>query len=201
MSEPLFKLKGKTLVCIDWANVYGWFVDLGWRIDPQKLFKYLTSYPEITDILFYYGKDSTAESAKFLQQIKNIGFTLRTKDVKMVPINLDKSHFKRIFHQIQLLLEKAKAANSQMSNKLYDLMRRIENLPLPQIDHLEHHYIETIGEKQLDEVFDLIDELDKDLRNANIDIGELQKDMERPIYRRKCDFDCELVMDIIEKIN
>jgi hypothetical protein len=28
MSESVFKLKGKTIVLIDWANVYGWFKKL-----------------------------------------------------------------------------------------------------------------------------------------------------------------------------
>lgn len=199
MSEFTFQLKGKTLVCVDWANVYGWFNDLGWQIDPQKLYQYLKSYPEVVDILFYYGKDNNNESIKFLQEIKNIGFILKTKDVKYVPVNLDKSHFRKLFRQIQALLEKAKHINSQMSNKLYDLMRKIEDLPLPQIDYPEYHTAEVIGEKQLIEIFDLIEELDKDLKTANIDIAELQKDMDKPVFRRKCDFDCELVMDIIEK--
>ena len=48
--EKVFKLKGKTLVIVDWANVYGWFKKLKWEISPQKLYNYLKSYPEIYDI-------------------------------------------------------------------------------------------------------------------------------------------------------
>jgi len=42
-------------VIIDWANVYGWFKKLKWEIDPQKLYNYLKSYPEIVEIRFYFG--------------------------------------------------------------------------------------------------------------------------------------------------
>jgi hypothetical protein len=55
MSESVFKLKGKTIVLIDWANVYGWFKKLKWEIDPKRLYDYLKSYPEIIDIRFYFG--------------------------------------------------------------------------------------------------------------------------------------------------
>lgn len=201
MNEFTFKVKGKTLVCIDWANVYGWFKDLRWQVEPQKLYQHLKTYPQVSDILFYYGTDKNDESVKFLQQIKDLGFTLKTKDVKYVPIRLDKSHFRKLFCQIRALLEKAKDINSKMSNKLYDLMYKIEKLPLPQIDYPEYHTVEMIGEKQLIEIFDLIEELDKDLKSANIDIDELQRDMDKPALRRKCDFDCELVMDIVEKLD
>jgi hypothetical protein len=35
MNEFRFKLKGKTIVLIDWANVYGWFKKLKWEIDQK----------------------------------------------------------------------------------------------------------------------------------------------------------------------
>ncbi|MBI2334448.1 NYN domain-containing protein [Candidatus Daviesbacteria bacterium] len=41
------KLKGKTAVFIDWANVYGWRKSLKQEVDPQKLYKYLKSYKEV----------------------------------------------------------------------------------------------------------------------------------------------------------
>lgn len=55
MEEKLFKLKGKTLVIIDWANVYGWFEHLKWKINPEKLYRYLRSYEEVETINFYFG--------------------------------------------------------------------------------------------------------------------------------------------------
>lgn len=55
MEEKLFKLKGKTLVIIDWANVYGWSANLKWKVSPQKLYGYLKNYSEVFDIRFYFG--------------------------------------------------------------------------------------------------------------------------------------------------
>jgi len=39
--EKVFKLRGKTLAIIDWANVYRWFKTLKWEIKPTKLYNYL----------------------------------------------------------------------------------------------------------------------------------------------------------------
>ena len=86
MEEGFFKLKGKTLVIIDWANVYGWFKKLKWEINPQKLYDYLKSYPEIFDIRFYFGVErGNRKSEEFQKQIKDIGYNLISKQVKWVP--------------------------------------------------------------------------------------------------------------------
>lgn len=197
MEEHFFKLKGKTIVCIDWANVYGWFSDLGWEIDPQRLFDYLKSHKEIFDVRFYYGRDANEKSGQFLQMVEKIGFTLVTKDVKMVPVVLDKSHFKKVIFELKSVLEKATTANSAISNKLYELMKMVENLPLPMVNG-EYH-TSVAGEERLDEIYGFIEELDGDLKKINIDIADLQTSLGKPVFRRKCDFDCELVIDIFER--
>jgi uncharacterized LabA/DUF88 family protein len=199
MEDHFFKLRGKTIVCIDWANVYGWFRDLGWQIDPQRLFDYLRSHAEISDIRFYYGRDNNEKSGQFLQTIAKIGFSLVTKEVKMVPVVLDKSHFKKVISELKDVLDKAKAANSAISNKLYKLMKMIEDLPLPMMDYPEYHTTITAGEEQLDEIYGLIEELDGELKKINVDIVDLQTNLGKPVFRRKCDFDCELVIDIFER--
>ena len=53
--EKVFKLKSKTLVIIDWADVCGWFKKLKREISPKNLFDYLKTYPEIIDVRFYFG--------------------------------------------------------------------------------------------------------------------------------------------------
>ena len=35
------RLKGKAVVYIDWANIYGWRKSLKREVDPAKLFAYL----------------------------------------------------------------------------------------------------------------------------------------------------------------
>ncbi len=94
-STTFLKLKGKTAVFIDWANVYGWRNSLKKAISPIKLFRYLKSYKKIKQINFYYGTDNHPKSKAFLTRIKNIGFHLRTKPVKHIKINDHPPIFKR----------------------------------------------------------------------------------------------------------
>jgi len=111
MDIKFFKLQNKTLVMIDWANVYGWFKSLKWEIDPQKLYDYLTSYEEIKKVAFYYGKEiGNIKSEEFQKKIKNIGYDLKSKEVKFVPIFLNqqlylKETFKNIFNLIDNLIK------------------------------------------------------------------------------------------------
>jgi hypothetical protein len=82
-----FQLRGKTLVCIDWANVYGWSKKLKWSIDSKKLYDYLKTYPEIYDIRFYFGVEKgNIKSEGFQEEIKRIGYNLISKEVKWIPI-------------------------------------------------------------------------------------------------------------------
>lgn len=100
MPDFRFKLKGNTLVCVDWANVYGWQKKLKWRIDVYKLIKYLKTYPKINKIKFYFGTDTTKESQNFILSIKNTEdkiFQVVTKNVKYVPVDaIDSNHNKEI---------------------------------------------------------------------------------------------------------
>lgn len=85
------KLKDGTLVCIDWANVYGWQKKLKWKIDAHKLIEYFRTYPEIKKINFYFGTDVTKESKDFIASFKKIEdniFRVVTKDVKYIPVEI-----------------------------------------------------------------------------------------------------------------
>lgn len=142
-----FKLKGKTLVFIDWANVYGWFKKLKWQVDEKKLFKYLKSYPQIKEIRFYFGfEKGNKKSEEFQKEIKKIGYNLVSKELKWVPVSLDKSYFKKISNKILKIADSIETSNS-------DIAKLLRKLP------------------------------------------------EIPIYRRKCDFDCEIAIDLIKNIN
>ncbi len=80
------KLKGKTAVFIDWANVYGWRKSLKKEIDPKKLYKYLRLYKQIKSINFYFGTDNNIKSINFLKIISKIGYKIITKPVKYITI-------------------------------------------------------------------------------------------------------------------
>lgn len=146
MENFKFRLKGKTLVIIDWANVYGWSKKLKWEVDEKKLFNYLKSYPEIKEIRFYFGVEkNNIKSEKFQKNIKKIGYTLVSKEVKWVPVSLEKSYFQKIL------------------NKLFS--------------------------------FTSI------LKKSNLEITSFIKNLTKdPIFRRKCDFDCEISIDIMKNL-
>ncbi len=82
--ELKFKLKGKTAVFIDWANVYGWEKSLKKEIDITKLFRYLKQYKEIANIRLYFGKDDHIKSVEFLKEAEKIGYIVITKSVKHI---------------------------------------------------------------------------------------------------------------------
>jgi len=82
------KLKGKTVIFIDRANVYGWKKSLSKPVDPKLLFKYLKKYPEIESIGFYYGTDRHPKSKAFIKEVRETGHEVTTKPVKY--INLGK---------------------------------------------------------------------------------------------------------------
>lgn len=97
MNDFKFKLNNNTLVCIDWANVYGWQKKLGWKIDVFKLVKYLKNYSEVNKIRFYFGTDTVVESQNFIASTKKIEdkiFGVVTKDVKYVPVDVIDSNGK-----------------------------------------------------------------------------------------------------------
>ena len=206
-----FKLQGKTLVIIDWANVYGWFSDpnsrnyLGWEVDPKKLFEYLRSYPEIMDINFYYGVElDKPKSVAFKKEIEAMGYSHRSKEVKWVPAALETTaHFKIIVQKLFDVLDNVKNTNSDLSRRLYDLLKKLEGV-------LDSGYgLSTNGEltyvffneEQVKEIYELIEGLDSDLKKLNVDITELQSAIREPVRRRKCDFDVEISRDIYNNLS
>jgi len=81
------KLKGKTCVFVDWANVYRWKDHLKKEIDIKKLFRFLKTYKEIKEVRFYFGKDvGVKKSINFLKLVKEIGYILIEKEVKYLRV-------------------------------------------------------------------------------------------------------------------
>lgn len=214
--EFRFKIYGKTLVIIDWANVYGWFADpksktyLGWRVDAKKIFDYFSGYPGITDKRFYFGVEIGKEwSEKLKNDIEEIGFNLLSKEVKWVPVSLDKSHFKNLVKELFNVLDGIKNTNSNIAKKLYELKGKIESRledKEPDFDgdgNVQGAYplYEPEDQKIYDSAYDLVEELDEELRKLNIRIDELQNHLSEPVMRRKCDFDVEIARDVFNFSN
>ncbi|MDD3101780.1 MAG: NYN domain-containing protein [Patescibacteria group bacterium] len=199
MENKKFKLKIKkrTLLIIDWANVWGWSKTLKWEVCPQKLFKFFDR-PKIIDKRFYYGVEKgQPKSENFELEIKNIGFTPIFKEVKWIPVLLEEqSHFKKIVKDLFNVLDNVKNTNSNISNKLYELIKKINDLSETSVGNNKESF-NLSSEKSLKEIFDLIEELDIDLKNLNIEIGGLQENLKLPVRRRKCDFDVEITRDAL----
>lgn len=81
-----FLLRGRAVVFIDWANVYGWTKSLKREVDAEKLFGYLKTYSEIADIRLYFGLDTHPKSKEFLEKSRRTGYTVITKPVKNILI-------------------------------------------------------------------------------------------------------------------
>lgn len=202
-----FKLRSKTFVVIDWANVYGWFSDqnsktyLGWEVDPQKLFTYLKSYLNVTDKNFYYGVESNEpKSVAFKKEIENIGYSHKSKEVKWVPASLETTaHFKLIIQRLFNVLDNVKNTNSDLSNRLYELSKKVEQLPKISIGNDKTSF-QVTNKGQFKEIYNAIEGLDNDLKNLNIDISELQEQLKKPVQRRKCDFDVEISRDVYNNL-
>lgn len=205
-----FRLRSKTFVIVDWANVYGWFSDpnsktyLGWEVDPKKLFTYLKSYPNIVDTNFYFGVESNRpKSVAFKEEIENIGYSHKSKEVKWVPAVLETTaHFRVLVRRLFDVLDNVKNTNSAVSNRLYDLVKKLEEV-------LESGQgVTATGEpaytffdgEQARVIYELIEGLDSDLQKLNIDITELQASLKEPVQRRKCDFDVEISRDIYNNL-
>lgn len=90
--DQYLKLLDKTVVFVDYANVYGWRDELKKPVDPQKLFQYLKKYSEIKKIYFFYGLDNNSQSKKFLKEVKKNGYDLISKPVKYIAIGEINGH-------------------------------------------------------------------------------------------------------------
>ncbi len=213
--EPFkFRLNSKTLVAIDWANVHGWFKDLGWEVDPKRLFDHLSTYPEIFDIRLYQGIEiGDKRSENFGAEVSSIGFNFITKEVKFVPVSLEKSDFKKIVKNLFDVLDTIQITNTEISNKLFEIRdkikKRLEETE-PDIESDGNGGSVVIGkhpayhakdETIYNDIYDLIEELDSELKKLNLNISNLQTSLLLPIMRRKCDFDVEIARDVFNMSN
>lgn len=84
----ILKLKGKTIVFIDYANIKAWAREKELAFDMQVLYQILKD-SGVEKILFYYGTDpKNPGSYSFLRKMREIGFEVVTKPVKYFKISL-----------------------------------------------------------------------------------------------------------------
>lgn len=86
VTKNVLRLRGRTVVYIDWANVYGWTSSLHRVVDVKKLNRYLRQYHEIKATRFYFGTDTNRQSKTFLKSVKTLGYSVTTKPVKYITV-------------------------------------------------------------------------------------------------------------------
>jgi len=205
-----FRSLGKTLVIIDWANVYRWKDSLGWEVDPKGLFDYLSSYQEI-GIKYFYCSEGALE--KLPVGFRQVGFNIQSKEGKFVPVSLEKSHFKKIVKELFDVLDNIKTTNSEIATKLYELREKIETRLADEEPDFDvgddgQSYVAGASPAYAPEdaalhksTYDLIEELDGELKKLNDNIVDLQKHLSQPVMRLKCDFDVEIARDVFNLSN
>jgi len=83
-------LWSSAIVYIDWANVLWWQKKLWRHIDPKRMYQFLTSFRNIKDIKRYFGTlIGDKESEQNIGKLTAIGYSMRTKPVKIMHHSID----------------------------------------------------------------------------------------------------------------
>lgn len=85
-------LAGRVFMYIDYANVRPWSTHLKWNIDPLRLKQFLRSFSCIEEVKFYQGTlEENPRSHEEISKLKNAGYIVRTKPVKIMRHSIDAS--------------------------------------------------------------------------------------------------------------
>ena len=80
-------VKGRVYTFVDAANILYSQQTLGWRVDYQKLRKYLEKECALKGLYFYTGKIGKDHRQKrFLEKMITYGYQVRAKEVKMIKV-------------------------------------------------------------------------------------------------------------------
>mgnify|MGYP003590110766 CR=1 FL=1 len=205
MSNFKFELTGRTWVIVDWSNVFGWFKDIKFEIDPKKLYNYLSTYEGIKEKRLYFGIDNSTEKTKnAYEAVKSSGFTVISKEVKLVPISLKDSPFKEAFNNASEELREIEESLKTIGIEINKLNEMLEDLKGPHIgfDLIkgESTYVgidfNCIVDSQ--NVLNLMKKNAQCLHKSLLTLNEI---ITKEIKRRKCDFDVEISRDIYKNFN
>jgi uncharacterized LabA/DUF88 family protein len=200
MQDFKFELNGKTWVIIDWANVFGWFKDIKWEIDPKKLYNYLRAYKNICELRLYFGIDNTTDITRnAYKELESTGFTLISKEVKFVPVSLKDSPFKKTYFNAMEKLNKIKRSLEATDHFIKNLNGQLEDLKGPQMGYDRIHKRDTyivIDFTPIEDALKILDLISEDFTNLQGALSELYRIITKEIKRRKCDLDVEITRDI-----
>ena len=91
-------LDNKVGVFIDDANMFYVQRELGWKFDWNKFKRFLATYFKNREYRYYLGmpleKDRKEKNNKIKKELEKMGYRVRTKPLKKIYINDEKSEFK-----------------------------------------------------------------------------------------------------------
>lgn len=88
--ESIFS--GNTNIYIDWQNVIHWQDRLGFHIHVKRLKQFLDSFHTVKKISVYTGTlDGNEKSQETIAEMKEWGYQVETKPVKIMPYSIDAS--------------------------------------------------------------------------------------------------------------
>lgn len=81
-----------TNIYIDWQNVIHWQDKLGWHIHTKRLKQLFDSFDTIKKVSVYTGTlDGNEKSQEMINELKDYGYQVETKPVKIMPYSIDVS--------------------------------------------------------------------------------------------------------------
>ncbi|MBI3088339.1 MAG: NYN domain-containing protein [Candidatus Omnitrophica bacterium] len=92
IEELKMLLEGQVRVYIDYGNAHKWSNRLGWHIDQKRIYQFLSSFDNITNIGLYDGTlQGDARSEQSIKDAEQRGYRVRTKPVKIMHISINAS--------------------------------------------------------------------------------------------------------------
>ena len=106
------KLKGKTAVFIDAANIELSAKDLGFKVDYKKLLRWLSQEAKLAFIGFYTVRFNTKEHDGFLTVLKKSGYKLVTKPIKLIKNRKNGGHVRKANFDVEIAVDLLQDSNN-----------------------------------------------------------------------------------------
>lgn len=98
--------KKKIAIFIDAANIFYSQKTLGWRVDYEKFLSYWGKNGKVTGAYFYTAVISTNQKQlKFFKALEKIGYTVITREVKIIKDNKNKKTIQKGNFDVKLAID------------------------------------------------------------------------------------------------
>lgn len=93
-------------IFVDGSNLYHTQRKLGWRLDYAKLLEYFTGSDALYNAFYYTGIDvEDGQQGGFLPVLTRLGYTVRTKQIKVVGLNESGEPIRKANLDVELVLD------------------------------------------------------------------------------------------------